>query len=410
MRETYDLRGGLTHRCTPDAYRKGAPGPTAWQRGYPLARLKAAAAIFRERHKPLVFGAFGLTKERDIADALAADSLAWKGPADAPRAVAIFHRLKAAGGVTDFAQREVSISAGSVKITAFAALDVEAGTAVLRHMVERRPERLWLEIFEEDAVARACVAALPQLAYRATRIAAGSEVKGIYTNAGPGAEPALHAAERASLVELDPAFVSADDRAAMLAEIDAFAAWEQHYSSYNKRQSWTAFALRGFDANDPRFIVKPAEMSKGWKEANPQWLAARPAWTAAREHCPKTTACAERVLAGRDADRVRLMRLAPGGELSRHADITDREAGLADGRLARLHIPLRTSEAVIFHGWDKRGGHIETRFREGALCYLDQRGPHRVENRDPAVQRIHLVVDVHSDHRLRDAIASAIVQ
>jgi Aspartyl/Asparaginyl beta-hydroxylase len=115
----------------------------------------------------------------------------------------------------------------------------------------------------------------------------------------------------------------------------------------------------------------------------------------------------ERILAGRGADRIRFMKLAPGGELARHADITNRDAGLADGRLARLHLPIQISDAVIMHGWDKRGGHFETRFPVGALCYLDQRGPHRVENRNPAAERIHLVVDMHAGAALRDQIAAA---
>ena len=31
-------------------------------------------------------------------------------------------------------------------------------------------------------------------------------------------------------------------------------------------------------------------------------------------------------------------------------DITDRDAGVADGKLLRIHIPLRTSDDVIFNG------------------------------------------------------------
>jgi hypothetical protein len=382
-----------------------------WQQGFEIDRLKGIAAVFRARHKALVFGAFGLTKERDIADALASDTLAWKGPADAPTAVAILHKLKVAGGFTDFAQRAIEIPAGHVKVSAFAALDAASGTAVLSAISARTPRQLWVEVFEEDIIARECLAAVPALRYRATKITAGAEVKGIYSDAvAQEGERRLHPAHAASLVELDPAFALADERAAMLAEVDQFAAWEQHYSSYNKRKSWTAFALRGFDANDPTFIVKPAEMAKAWKAENPLRLSARPAWTSACGRFPRTMACVERILEGREADRVRLMRLTPGGELSRHADITDRDAGLADGFLARLHLPLRTSPAVIFHGWDKRGGHIETRFREGALCYLDQRGPHRVENRDPTVERVHLVVDVKSDEAIRERIAAAMVQ
>ena len=374
-----------------------------WQNGIELDRLRGIAAVFKQRHKPLVHGAFGLIKERDIADALIAGALAYKGTPDAPRAAAIVHRLKSKGGATDFAGRVIEMRPGDVKASAFAALDVEAGVAVLQHIARHAPRHAWVELFEEDEIARAAIEQVPELQYRATKIAAGSEVKGIYSSVPDHDEP-LHPAEALSLKVVRRDYVEADERAAILAEIDAFAEWEQHYSSYNKRQSWTAYALRGYDAEDPRFIVKPAEMAKSWKAEHPERMRATAEWTSACPKFPHLMRLVQRTLGGRGADRVRLMKLAPKGELSRHADITDRDAGLGDGCLARLHIPLRTSDAVIFHGWDKRGRHIETHFPEGALCYLDQRGPHRVENRDPKLQRVHLVLDVESDSHLRALI------
>jgi hypothetical protein len=377
-----------------------------WQRGIPLDLLRSYASIFKARHKDLVFGAFGLTKERDIADALAAKALLWKrGPDGAPVAAAIAKVLRNAGSFHDFAGRAFEIPRGHIKVAAFACHDPEAGAAVLRALLSKGPP-VWLENFEEDETARAALRMVPEFRYLATKIAAGSEVKGLYSSADVSAAP-LHAAEAASILPVVHDFASIAERDAMLAEADAFATWAQHYSSYNKRHSWTAYALRGFDADDPTFIIKPAEMSQSWKAENPQRMTARPAWTKACAHFPQTMKVVHRILDGRDADRVRLMRLAPKGELSRHADITDRDAGLADGRLCRLHLPLRTSPAVIVHGWSKRGHHTSMRFPAGALCYLDQRGPHRVENTDPTLDRVHLVLDVHSDARLRDLIAGA---
>jgi hypothetical protein len=384
-----------------------------WQRGYDLGELKSFAAVFAERHRPLVHGAFGLTKERDIADALADNALLFKrGDDGEPVACAILHQLRTGGGFTDFAGRHFDIPAGSVRCIAFATLDVAAGVALLNAMLSRAKGHLWVEAFEEDTLARAAIEQVAQLAYIGTKIAAGSEVKGIYSDAARQHLPPLHPAERASLVVIDREFIGADERAAMLAEIESYAAqiivgtpWAQHYSSYNLRKSWTAFALRGYDPAAPGFIIKPVEMARSWQEANPSRLMARPEWTAAIGWFPRTMAVVQRVLGTRPADRVRLMKLAPGGELARHADITDRDAGLTDGKLARLHLPLRTSPQVVMHGWDKRGAHVTTRFPPGALCYLDQRGPHRVENRDPHCERVHLVIDMQADAALRDAIA-----
>ena len=45
-----------------------------WQKGFELEHLRSFAAVFKERHKPLVFGAFGLTKERDIVQLFVGDT------------------------------------------------------------------------------------------------------------------------------------------------------------------------------------------------------------------------------------------------------------------------------------------------------------------------------------------------
>jgi hypothetical protein len=102
------------------------------------------------------------------------------------------------------------------------------------------------------------------------------------------------------------------------------------------------------------------------------------------------------------------MRLrAKDGELSRHADITDREAGTANGFVSRLHVPIRTSPAVTFYGWGARGNKLERNLPQGALCYLDQRKPHAVRNTDPTVDRVHLVIDCFANERVRDLIRAA---
>lgn len=381
---------------------------TDWTHGIPMERLKSLAAVFRDAHKRHVYGAFGLVKERDIAAALAEDALLVKRENDVPAACAILHRLKNPGRMTDVAAREIAIPPGHVKVTAIAARRTEPAAALLAYLAEKHGPRLWVEAFEEDDVMRAALARVPQLQWVATRIAAGSEVKGMYTTAPVDGLAPLHPAEAASLVVLDDAFITEDDQRVLLGEIDRTAeTWAQHYSTYNKRQSWTAIALRGYDAADPTFIIKPAEMAQSWKAEHPERMKARAEWTRAAHAMPCVMAVVERIVCGAGADRIRLMRLAPKGELARHADITDRDAGLADGRLARLHLPLRTSPRVTMRGWDKRGGQVETRFPERALCYLDQRGPHQVVNGDPECQRIHLVVDVESDSRLRGVIADA---
>src|SRR5206468_2956227 len=99
--------------------------------------------------------------------------------------------------------------------------------------------------------------------------------------------------------------------------------------------------------------------------------------------------------------RIRLMRLAPGGgELRRHADLTDPESGIADGRVARFHFPLTTNPDVVFTSWDARGRRHEANMAAGECWYLDTRKPHAAVNRG-ATERIHLVVDVEANPAVR---------
>lgn len=375
-----------------------------WQRGFDLDYLKQFGALFKDAHKPLVFGAFGLTKERDVADYLARDRAIWTGAP--PQAVALFSVAKAASEQHDYAQRAIPIGQGAVVVRSFAARAAEAGAKVLSALVARSEGRaVWLEIFEEDPAARAAAAAAG-FSYVATKISAGSEIKGLYCLGIEPPVPPLGAAERAALLVLKPEFLSKPEAAAIRAEVAAYeSAFAQHYSDYNKRKSWTAFALRGYQ-DDPGFIIKPAEMSKSWKEEHPELMKAKPRWTSVADAFPATRKAIGRL--GVEFDRVRFMRLrAKDGELSRHADITDRSAGVADGMLARLHVPISTSDAVTFYGWGDRGERLAYQFKERSLFYLDQRKPHAVTNTDPALDRVHLVMDCVSGPKLRKLIEAA---
>jgi hypothetical protein len=376
-----------------------------WQKGFELELLKSFGELFKARHKSLVFGAFGLTKERDIAEALLLNRLIWKGTPPDVEAAAIFAPLSKDSEREDFAQRKLTLPAGSVMVKAFACRSAEAGAKVLGALARNvGASPLIAEIFEEDELAKEAIA-LCGLEYAFTKISAGSEIKGFYARGGLSIDE-LPEHELATQLVIAPDWLSPDQHAAVQAELAAYGDhFAQHYSSYNKRKSWTSFALRGFD-DDPAFIIKPQEMAKSWKEENSGRLKDEPRWTKAAPHFPQTLGLIDRL--GLRFDRIRFMRLRAGnGELSRHADITDREAGLADGFIARLHCPIRTSEAVEFVGWNARGRRIEQSFPERSLFYLDQRKPHAVRNRDPELDRTHLVLDAYADAGLRELIEAA---
>lgn len=384
--------------------------PPAWAQGHDLAFLQEAARIFKEELGPFCHGAFGLPKENAIAQAMSDSELLWtrekcrKG--EPLGACALAHRASSSRVHEGFDGRQARIMAADIHIRAIAGSE-SGKLRLLERLLTLEPAALWLEGHLENAPLREMMERLG-FQLQLIKVAASSDLKGLWlrakgrADAPRGAGP-IAKADIPALSILQEDFISEEERAEMLQEAEA-ASWADHYSGYNKRHSWSAFALRGFDARDPSFIEKPAEMSKAWKVANPERLAAPCGDTIAAQLFP----CAMRV-AGRipgHKQRVRLMRLAPeGGELTRHADITDPEAGTGPGKLCRLHIPLITSPDCHFRGWGLDGQMHEANFPERSLCYLDTRKPHAARNNGQR-ERIHLVVDAFASGALRAMIAA----
>lgn len=376
----------------------------AWARGIDLAFLKSIAGIFAPEFKPHTHGAFGLPKERDIADAHALHRLIWtKDRAGA----AIFNVLRSGSQHTDFAGRIARPQAGDLFIKAIAGM--RASKLKIIQELHRRSNApaVWIEGHVEGPIGEQ----IEDVGFRLvmTKVAASSDLKGLWVygqTAGRLPGP-LAEADRPALAQLDLRFLSADDRRIVLGELAAFGdRWADHYSAYNRRGSWSAIALRGYDAADPGFIIKPAEMSKAWKAEHPARLRDACGPTTAAEHFPGTLAIVDRIPGPKQ--RVRFMRLAAkGGELSRHADITDPDAGTADGKVARLHVPIITDPACYFIGWGMDGRRIEQHFPARSLCYLDTRKPHSAIN-SGSDDRVHLVIDCHSGPELRAMIEAGL--
>lgn len=372
--------------------------PKPWQLGYPLARLKALADLFKASEGPHCYGAFGLVKEREVAAALAEGALY-----ESQEGAAIGRRLASTSCSHDFRGEPIRLPAGSLVLSAFGYR--EAPAALLDALRPLRAQ--WFEWFREDQALSAQLAAAG-VEIVATKISAGSEIKAVGCDdawAGQFACSPVSPHDALALGVLEPLALTGSALEACREEVRRYAGWEQHYSSYNKRASWTALAIRGYDASDPTFIIKPEEMSRKWRAENSHRLGAPLGWTEARASFPQVMQFLDRLLSRLDVDqpeRVRLMRLAPGGgELSRHADIINREAGTRDGQLVRLHIPILTSPLCRFSAWRLDGARQELSLPAGALCYLDQRKPHTVVNSDPVQDRVHLVVDAPANKTIR---------
>ncbi len=198
---------------------------------------------------------------------------------------------------------------------------------------------------------------------------------------------------------LKPMNVSFDDITKQLAKQlhDMEVEFTNHYSNYNKAKSWSAISLRGY-SSDYKFITKPVEMNKKWKEENKdeQFELQDTDW---RQKFPLV----EKILDVFETEihRVRFMNLKPGGgELQRHTDQVDPDLGIADGRLMRIHIPIKTNPDVEFTSWSTSGTKVMTNMEEGSCWYLDIRKPHMAINNGDE-WRTHLVIDVVANDKVR---------
>ena len=173
-----------------------------------------------------------------------------------------------------------------------------------------------------------------------------------------------------------------------------------HYSNYNKGNSWSAISLRGYTP-DWSFITKPAEMSKKWKEENKD-EEFKLQDTELRKMFPEVEELLK-LLPG-NPHRIRFMNLSPGGgELERHTDQVDPDAGVNDFNLMRFHFPIVTNEDVIFSQWNVEAQKVSCHMKVGECWYLDVRKPHQAINGGTDM-RTHLVIDVEANDEVRDLI------
>ena len=173
-----------------------------------------------------------------------------------------------------------------------------------------------------------------------------------------------------------------------------------HYSNYNKNDSWKGLVLSGYGGRED-FIIKPSEMTASWRKANKEKLTWKVKPTKLMKKLDAVKKFLESFPFQFEFERIRILKLSKGeGELERHTDIQDKQAGVGDKQWARLHFPLQTNKDVKFKQWNHDGTVTKAHMKVGELWYLDMRKPHTAVNFGEE-DRYHLIVDVRSDERLQ---------
>ncbi|MCL6693347.1 aspartyl/asparaginyl beta-hydroxylase domain-containing protein [Pseudomonas sp. R3.Fl] len=142
-------------------------------------------------------------------------------------------------------------------------------------------------------------------------------------------------------------------------------AWQHHFNSGYYEGDWSGVALiSAVDAPLPLAPGHGAPRASDWWQQEAAWHQLLGVF-----HSSVRSA--------------RLLRLGPGARIHEHCDP---DLGMPGGDL-RLHVPLRSAEAVEF----LLDG-LQVPMRPGECWFLDLSRPHRVDN--PSTQaRIHLVLD-----------------
>lgn len=369
----------------------------AWQHGYTLEHLRRLTASFKATDDGIVRGAFTGFKERDVAEALHRGGLL-------PNAKAglVWKRMRAKTPIKDFTgEHRATMLPGDIQVSRMGCLrnEPEALVELLSQLTNTellRGQALWVTAWQESLDLEVVLECMPFVCV-ATKVPASSELIGVYA-VGLRELHYLPLPEREEWTLRKLALeVPGELVQAAVGVLEELPQWADHYSSYNVGHAWSALALRGY-TDDPTVIVKPAEMSKSWKAAHPELMRQPVRDTWLRGHLPELEPLIE--LVPGEHQRVRLMRLAPGGgELTRHADITDPEAGTDTGRILRIHLPLQTNPGVLFSAWELSGRKVVEHMGAGEAWYLDTRKPHTAVNGGEA-PRVHLVIDAYSSDEL----------
>jgi len=166
-------------------------------------------------------------------------------------------------------------------------------------------------------------------------------------------------------------------------------------TKYSKGDDWTAISLRGY-GEGPLDILKPNVLKSGVNEQSKlqdTTLMNTMGFKVIRDVMKMIPA---------EFERVRLMKIKANSKIGKHSDKIDKDFGLEDGNIVRIHVPIRTNDQVEFYLWEKKEK-LTNYLQVGHFYYVDVRAPHAVTNNSD-VDRIHLVMDVYVNRGIRELL------
>ena len=163
-------------------------------------------------------------------------------------------------------------------------------------------------------------------------------------------------------------------------------------TKYSKGDDWTAISLRGYGPT-PLDILKPNVLKSKVKTETvlqDTSLLEEDGFQVINDILAKIPSTFE---------RVRFMKIKANSGIGKHSDRIDKDFGIEDDNIIRIHVPIRTNDQVEFCLWEGKEKLVNY-LEEGHYYYVDVRAPHAVRN-SSAVDRIHLVIDVYVNDEIR---------
>lgn len=389
-----------------------------WQHGYSLEFLKGLETYFSE-YNSKVRSPFAAFKKNHIAAALhdnefhaiTKDGLSWTNGLNHPEVIIAYLTVataKVRSEITMFHEDVIGVKEKGDKVIQRFVCKPGNEMKFAHTLAAGFPnDPVWVYTLQEDEQQNT-IMRMANFEFIGVKINTNADIFGVwFRNYIPSGKkfswnvdekrvhPQVPKTEMVTLAKLAPSNL-ADGLTVHVLEIakrvSKLGEFTNHFSNYNPTNSWSALSLRGYKS-DPTFISKPGVMDGKNQVEDGEELRIQD--TTLAKDFPDAMKLAE-LFAGPSGkvERLRFMKLQPGGgELTRHTDLVEKEAGTLDDHIMRVHFPIITNDKVDFTVWNVDGQKVTVNMKVGEAWYLDLRKPHTVVNGGDTI-RVHLVADI----------------